>query len=290
MKIDTDEYRVREGKPLKIGKCPTSIKPLYRTKDEYEIMLRERVIEISKQQNILYASGSHALLVIFQAMDAAGKDSAIDHVLSGVNPQGCEVTSFKQPSLTELKHDFLWRTTKCLPERGHIGVFNRSYYEEVLVVRVHPEYLVAQGVDIEAAGKEEFWEQRYSSIRHYEKHLHRSRTRVIKFYLHLSKDEQRKRFLARIDDPAKNFKFSASDLAERKLWDQYLAAYEKALAATSTEDCPWYTIPADDKENAHLIIAETIHDTLKSMKLAFPKLDDKATIEMKKIRATLEKE
>ena len=290
MKIDTDEYRVREGKPLKIGKCPTNVQPLYRTKDEYEIMLRERVAEISKQQNILYASGSHALLVIFQAMDAAGKDSAIDHVFSGVNPQGCEVTSFKQPSLTELKHDFLWRTTKCLPGRGHIGVFNRSYYEEVLVVRVHPEYLVAQGLESEAAAKEEFWEQRYSSIRHYEKHLHRNRTRVIKFYLHLSKSEQRKRFLARIDDPAKNFKFSAGDLAERKLWDEYMSAYEKALAATSTEDCPWYTIPADDKENAHLIIAQIIHDTLKSMKLAFPKLGDKATIEMKKLRATLENE
>jgi PPK2 family polyphosphate:nucleotide phosphotransferase len=290
MKFDTDDFRVHQGKSLKIGKRPTSVKPLYSSKDECAALLKERVEAIAKLQNMLYASGSHALLLIFQAMDAAGKDSAIKHVLSGINPQGCQVTSFKQPSLTELKHDFLWRTTQCLPERGRIGVFNRSYYEEVLVVRVHPDYLVGQGIDLKASQADEFWEHRYASIRHHEKHLHRNNTRVIKFYLNVSKDEQRKRFLARIDDPSKNFKFSAADLSERKLWDHYMSAYEQALAATSTDDCPWYTIPADDKENAHLIIAQIVLETLKATKPAFPTLDKKAKIEMEKLRETLGKD
>jgi len=197
-------------------------------------------------------------LLIFQAMDAAGKDGAIRNVMSGVNPQGCEVFSFKQPSTQELKHDFLWRTTRCLPERGRIGIFNRSYYEEVLVVRVHPDILRAQGLPEESLKEKHFWKERYRSIVDLEDHLHRNGTRIIKFFLHLSKHEQRERFLERIDEPDKNWKFSAADVAERKLWDHYQKAYEECLGGTSTATAPWHVVPADDKENARLIVSQII--------------------------------
>ena len=205
-------------------------------------------------------------------MDAAGKDGAIKHLLSGINPQGVEVTSFKQPSATELNHDFLWRTYKALPERGRIGVFNRSYYEEVLVVRVHPEHLAAQNLPAENTNPKTIWRDRFRSIRDMEAHLHRSGTRIVKFYLHLSKSEQRKRFLARIDAPEKNGRFSAGDISERAHWKEYMAAYADCLAETSTKESPWYVIPADDKENARLLVSQVLLETLKSLKMAYPVL------------------
>jgi len=227
------------------------------------------------------------LLLIFQAMDAAGKDGAIRHVMSGVNPQGCQVFSFKHPSATELEHDFLWRTSQCLPERGRIGIFNRSYYEEVLIVRVHPEILLAQGVPDELIDEKTIWQERYLSILDLESHLHRNGTRIIKFFLHLSEDEQRKRFLERIDDPEKNWKFSLADITERKFWKQYMTAYEECLSATSTKIAPWYVVPADDKENARLIISQIILDTFKTLKMCYPETDESRRQELLSIRKQL---
>ena len=245
---------------------------------------------MSAQQQLQYASDSYAVLLIFQAMDAAGKDGAIKHVMSGINPQGCQVFSFKHPSAEELDHDFLWRTTQCLPERGRIGIFNRSYYEEVLIVRVHPEILQAQSIPEALLNEKTIWQERYRSIVDMEKHLHRNGTRIIKFFLHLSEEEQRKRFIERIDDPGKNWKFSLADIEERKFWKQYMQAYEECLSATSTSDAPWYVVPADDKENARLIISEIILDTFKSLKLAYPKPSAEHQRELQSIRKQLERE
>ena len=271
MRIDTNEFRVPEGKKVNLKKWPTLVKPFYNSRKQYAELLRTQVTQLSELQRLHYASDRHAVLLIFQAMDAAGKDGAIQHVMSGVNPQGCQVFSFKHPSATELDHDFLWRTTQALPERGRIGIFNRSYYEEVLIVRVHPEILKAQRIPDELINGNTIWAERYRSIRHLEKHLHRNGTRIIKYFLHISKNEQRKRFLARIDDPDKNWKFSIADAKERKYWDDYMKAYEACLSETSTKDSPWYVVPADDKENARLIIAQIVVDTLKTLKLSYPK-------------------
>ena len=244
---------------------------------------------MSSQQQLLYASNRHAVLLIFQAMDAAGKDGAIRHVMSGVNPQGCQVFSFKHPSATELEHDFLWRTTRDLPERGRIGIFNRSYYEEVLIVRVHPEILRSEAIPDTAHHDKKVWHDRYRSIVDFEKHLHSNGTRIIKFFLHLSKEEQRKRFLARIDEPDKNWKFSLADIQERKFWKQYMKAYEECLSATSTDDAPWYVVPADDKENARLIVSRIVLDTLEGLKMAYPKTTEKRRRELLSIRKGLER-
>ena len=227
------------------------------------------------------------MLLIFQAMDAAGKDGAIRHVMSGVNPQGCQVFSFKHPSATELEHDFLWRTTRDLPERGRIGIFNRSYYEEVLIVRVHPEILRSQSLPDALHNENAIWRDRYRSIVDLEDHLYRSGTRIVKFFLHLSKEEQRKRFLARIDEPDKNWKFSLGDIHERKYWEQYMTAYEDCLSATSTDHAPWYVVPADDKENARLIVSQAILDTFNDLKMAYPKTSAKRGRELKSIRKLL---
>jgi PPK2 family polyphosphate:nucleotide phosphotransferase len=247
------------------------------------------VHSLSARQSLLYAHNRYALLLIFQAMDAAGKDGAIKHVMSGVNPQGCQVFSFKHPSATELEHDFLWRTAQCLPERGRIGIFNRSYYEEVLIVRVHPEILRAQELPDDAMADDEIWEHRYRSIRDHEKHLHRNGTRVVKFFLHLSEEEQRKRFLARIDDPEKNWKFSEADMAERALWKDYQHAYEACLMATSSKTAPWYVVPADDKGNARLIISRVILDTLDQLKMSYPRPDKDHQAELRRFRRALAK-
>jgi len=263
------------------------VKPAYKSKKEYKKHLKEFVEELSELQRLHYASNRYAVLLIFQAMDAAGKDGAIRHVMSGVNPQGCQVFSFKHPSATELEHDFLWRTTQSLPERGRIGIFNRSYYEEVLIVRVHPEILHNQGLPDDAIDEKTVWKHRYQSIVDLEKHLHRNGTRVIKFFLHLSEEEQRKRFLARIDEPEKNWKFSLADIEERKFWKQYMHAYEACLSATSTKNSPWYVVPADDKENARLIISKIILDTFKSLKMHYPKTDAKRREELLCIREQL---
>jgi PPK2 family polyphosphate:nucleotide phosphotransferase len=244
---------------------------------------------LSSLQRLHYAYNRYALLLIFQGMDAAGKDGAIRHVMSGINPQGCEVFSFKQPSAEELKHDFLWRTTRRLPERGRIGIFNRSYYEEVLIVRVHPEILRAQGIPEELLDEKTVWEERYRSIVDLEKHLHGNGTRVIKFFLHLSKEQQRKRFLDRIDEPDKNWKFSQDDLAERKLWNQYMSAYEDCLSATSTKTAPWHVVPADDKYNARLIISRVVIDALQGLHMSYPVMTRARRSELQAIRKQLAK-
>jgi PPK2 family polyphosphate:nucleotide phosphotransferase len=270
MNIDIKSYRVREGGRVNLKQWPTRGKPFYKSKSEAAQLLAEHVEQLSDRQDLLYAQNRYALLLIFQAMDAAGKDGTIKHVMSGLNPQGCQVFSFKAPSALELDHDFLWRTTVCLPERGRIGIFNRSYYEEVLVARVHPEIIAAQKLP-EVKPDAQFWRHRFTSINDLEKHLYRNGTRTIKFFLHLSKEEQRRRFLARIDNPDKNWKITQSDLAERQYWKQYMAAYEDCLAATSSRRAPWYVIPADDKDNARLIVSKVVLDTLDGLKLSYPK-------------------
>jgi PPK2 family polyphosphate:nucleotide phosphotransferase len=289
MKIDPEEFRAPGGTKINLKKWATYIRPLYKSQKQYKEFLAADVGELSSLQRLLYASNGYSVLLIFQAMDAAGKDGAISHVLTGVNPQGCEVYSFKHPSAEELEHDFLWRTTCRLPARGRIGVFNRSYYEEVLVVRVHPEILRSEGIPGELVGTKTDWQERYRSIVELEKHLHRNGTRVIKFFLHLSKDEQRKRFLARIDEPDKNWKFSQADLAERKFWDQYMQVYEDCLSATSTKTSPWYVVPADDKYNARLIISRVVIEALRGLKMSYPKMTRARLDELQAIRKQLEK-
>lgn len=289
MKIKPEKFRVRENENVKLKQWPTRVEPFYQSKEEYKELLDAHVAEMSALQSQLYASGRHALLLIFQAMDAAGKDGAIKHVMSGINPQGCEVYSFKQPSRTELAHDFLWRTAVCLPERGRIGIFNRSYYEETLIVRVHPELLDSQRIPDEVFDRKKIWKQRFQSIVGLEKHLYRNGTRIVKFYLHLSKEEQRKRFLARIEQPHKNWKLSRSDIKERDLWKQYMKAYEECLSATSTEHAPWFVVPADDKQNARLIISRVVLDTLKSLNLKYPTSTKERENELQAIRKMLER-
>ncbi|HUX73781.1 MAG TPA: ADP-polyphosphate phosphotransferase [Steroidobacteraceae bacterium] len=289
MKIDTKRFVVKERAAVNLKKWPTRVAPVYKSAAHYEKLLREHVQTLSDQQARLYASSSHALLLIFQAMDAAGKDGAIAHVMSGVNPQGCQVFSFKHPSAAELQHDFLWRTTRDLPERGRIGIFNRSYYEEVLIVRVHPEILRSEGLpDAPVQGKS-IWAERYRSIVDLEKHLYNNGTRIIKFFLHLSKEEQRNRFIERIDEPAKNWKFSSADMHERKFWKRYMVAYEKCLQATSREIAPWYVVPADDKKNARLIVSSVILENLAALKLEYPHATAERRRELRALRRHLAK-
>ena len=289
MKISSKDFRVREGDEVDLKKWPTKTAPVYKSKEQYEQILQEHVARLSAQQRLLYASNEHAILLIFQAMDAAGKDGAIGHVMSGVNPQGCQVFSFKQPSAGELEHDFLWRTTRHLPERGKIGIFNRSYYEEVLVVRVHPEILRSQGLPEELLDEKAIWKERYRSIVDLENHLYRNGTRTVKVFLHLSKKEQRKRFLERIDEPDKNWKFSLADIHERSYWKHYMTAYEACLSATSIPHAPWYVVPADDKENARLIVSQIVLNVLHELKMAYPKTSAKRRQELKSIRNLLAK-
>jgi len=289
MNIPIRKFRVREGETVRLKQWPTQVPPFYRSAAHYQKLLAGGIADLSARQSLLYAHNRHSLLLIFQAMDAAGKDGAIKHVMSGVNPQGCQVFSFKHPSAGELAHDFLWRTTRCLPERGRIGIFNRSYYEEVLVVKVHPEILRSQQLPEELLADKKFWDKRYRSITDLEKHLRRNGTHVLKFFLHLSKDEQRRRFLKRLDDPARNWKFSEADMAERGFWKEYMAAYENCLTATSTGDAPWFVVPADDKLNARLIISQIILETLDSLKLSYPKPDKQRLKELRSLRARLAK-
>jgi len=287
MKINLKDFRVSGGDNVRLKKWATDIKPLYKSTKQYQECLTADVEELSSLQRLLYASNNYSVLLIFQAMDAAGKDGAISHVLSGVNPQGCDVYSFKHPSAEELQHDFLWRTTRCLPARGRIGVFNRSYYEEVLIARVHPEILRSEKIPVEQADEKTIWEGRYRSIVDLEKHLHRNGTVVLKFFLHLSKEEQRKRFLERIDQPDKNWKFSEADIVERKFWDHYMEAYEDCLSATGTKHAPWYVVPADDKHNARLIISRVVIDALKELKMSYPAVNSARRSELAKIREQL---
>ena len=287
--MNSDDYRVQPDKKVKLDEWPTLGKPICKSKKKYRELLADHVEQLSALQRLHYASNRYALLIVFQGMDGAGKDGAIRHVMSGINPQGCQVFSFKQPSANELEHDFLWRTTCDLPERGRIGIFNRSYYEEVLVVRVHPEILRNEGLPEELRDEKTIWKERYRSIVDLEEHLHRNGTRTVKVFLHLSKEEQRRRFLARIDDPDKNWKFSAADIHERKYWNHYMEAYEECLHATSTHHAPWYVVPADDKDDARLIVSQIVLDSLRELKMAYPKTTPKREHELKAIRKLLEK-
>jgi len=289
LKINSKDFRVPPGKKVELEQWPTRIKRFFKSKKQYRELLETHVEGLSSLQQLHYASGRYALLLIFQGMDSAGKDGAIRHVMSGVNPEGCEVYSFKQPSAEELKHDFLWRTTSRLPERGRIGIFNRSYYEEVLITRVHPEILDTQNLPKHSRDDKHLWRDRYRSITELEAHLHRNGTQIIKFFLHLSKKEQAKRFLERIDEPDKNWKFSASDIHERKYWKDYMRAYGHCLAETSTYDAPWYSVPADDKENARLIVSQILMDALDELKMAYPRSTPKRRRELQAIGKQLAK-
>jgi PPK2 family polyphosphate:nucleotide phosphotransferase len=286
MDIDTKDFRVPEGATFKLRKWPSRIKPHYGSKHHYKELLESQVEQLSQQQQLLYSSNMYAVLFIFQAMDAAGKDGVIKHVMSGVNPQGCQVFSYKHPSATELQHDFLWRTTRDLPERGRIGIFNRSYYEEVLIARVHPEILRNEGL-AGSIDEKTIWHQRYRSIIDFERHMTRNGTRIVKFFLHLSREEQRRRFLARIDEPEKNWKFSLADIEERGYWNDYMKAYEKCLGATSSDFAPWYVVPADDKASARLIVARIVLETLQAMKMRYPATSAARRRELKAIRRRL---
>ncbi len=282
------EFRVTDGKNFSLKKCRTDPDKAPGKKDA-EKQLKKYVDRISDLQNILYADNRWSLLLIFQAMDAAGKDSTIKNLLSGVNPQGCEVYSFKRPSEEELSHDFLWRTTRCLPQRGNIGVFNRSYYEETLVVRVHPTILDGQHLPASCL-TENIWDERFEDIRDFEKHLDRNGTRVLKFFLHISLDEQKKRFMERLDNPEKNWKFESADLEERKFWDEYMHAYEETIKNTSTDAGPWYVIPGNDKPYARLAVADAVLQTLESLELNYPRLEKEEQKNLSKYRTQLDLE
>jgi PPK2 family polyphosphate:nucleotide phosphotransferase len=287
MKINPNDFRLPEGDKVNLRKWPTLIDPIYKSRAQYKKLLERQVEQLSAMQQLHYSTNRHALLIIFQGMDAAGKDGVIRHVMSGVNPQGCQVSSFKVPSANELQHDFLWRTTCVLPERGRIGIFNRSYYEEVLVVRVHHGLLRDEGLADAARHGRKLWHDRYRSISDLERHLSANGTRIVKFFLHLSNEEQRRRFLARIDEPEKNWKFSLADIKERGYWKQYRKAYEECLGATSTTSAPWYIVPADDKENARLIVSAIVLEAFEQFGMNYPKVDAKRRRELLAIRKRL---
>jgi len=279
-------YRVENGKHFRLKGFDPADTGHWRSKEHAEEALQQGIARTAELQSMLYAQDRWALLLIFQAMDAAGKDGIIKHVMSGVNPQGCQVYSFKAPSDLELQHDFLWRTTRCLPERGHIGIFNRSYYEEVLVVRVHPQILQSQKTPPVLCGKN-IWEERFEDIRSFERHMARSGTVIRKFFLHVSKKEQKKRFLARLDEPEKNWKFSASDIKERQYWDDYQGAYEDMIRNTASEHAPWYVVPADNKWFTRIVVSGVIVETLESLDLAYPKVDEQKRRELEAAKKQL---
>jgi len=286
LKINSADFRVSPSE-VDLHRLPTRVTADFKSKEQYREILHAHVESLSSLQQLHYASAKYAVLLIFQGMDSAGKDGAIRHVMSGVNPEGCEVFSFKQPSEEELKHDFLWRTTCRLPERGRIGIFNRSYYEEVLITRVHPEILTGENLPKKSLEAKHFWRERYRSIIDLEEHLHRNGTRIIKFFLNLSKKEQAKRFLERIDQMENNWKLSSADIHERKYWKHYMQAYEKCLSETSTEHAPWYAIPADDKDTARLIVSQIIIDALTDLKMSYPRSTTKRREELRSIAKRL---
>lgn len=290
IKIDISDYEFTGGKKLKLAETTNLIEPLYKDKDDYKDLLEEYSEEIDDLQNMMYAHNRYAMLVIFQAMDAAGKDGTIRHVMSGVNPHGVEVHSFKKPSDNELDHDFLWRTTIKFPGRGTIGIFNRSYYEEVLVVRVHPEILTKyQRIPGEfTQNPDQVWQQRYEDIRNLEMYAHRNGIRVVKFFLNISRDEQKRRFLDRLNEQAKNWKFSEADVKERGYWNDYMTAYEDCINATATPYGPWYVVPADDKKNMRLIVSQIILENMRKMDMKYPEVDDSRLADFENYRQMLE--
>ena len=287
MKIDSNIFRLSPHEKLDLTKKPTSIEPLFKSARQYKKILKKHVKDLSSLQRLHYAADHSALLLIFQGMDTAGKDGAIRHVMSGINPQGVKVWSFKEPSTEELRHDFLWRTTNRLPERGQIAIYNRSYYEEVVVVRVHPELLRKQELPDQLFDKDTFWRDRYRSITDFEEHLHRNGTQVVKIFLHLSKDEQAKRLGERIDSPEKNWKVNNSDFYNRDFWESYMKAYEACLTATSSEDAPWFIVPADNKENARLIVSHLVLDWFRGLNLEYPKVTKSRRQELLAFRSKL---
>jgi polyphosphate:nucleotide phosphotransferase, PPK2 family len=288
--MNTEHFLAREGKKVNLKNHPTDFTGEYKEKKDAVKDLEKNVRRLAELQDILYAQNVHALLIIFQAMDAAGKDSTIKHVMSGINPQGCQVVSFKQPSAEELDHDFLWRCSIATPERGRIGIFNRSHYEEVLVVRVHPQILQSQSLPDEIKNDKNIWKNRFKQIKNFEETLAENGIHTIKFFLHVSKEEQKKRFLARIDEPDKNWKFSAGDAKERALWDDYMKAYTEAIEATSTEKAPWYVIPADKKWFMRLAVSEVIVKKMESLNMNYPVLSDAHKQELVEAKKMLESE
>ncbi|MES2418885.1 MAG: polyphosphate kinase 2 family protein [Bacteroidota bacterium] len=289
MKTDTKKYLAKAGAKFSLKNYETSYNGSL-DKETGEVALAKIKKQMAGCQEALYASNTHSLLIIFQAMDAAGKDSAIEHVMSGLNPQGCQVYSFKTPNSEEYEHDYLWRHYKALPERGRIGIHNRSHYENVLVCKVHPEYILSENIpgyqDVNQIDQK-FWKQRYESIRNFEQHLTANGMVILKFFLHVSKDEQKQRFLDRIEDPAKNWKFSAGDLKERALWKSYMQAYEEAIQETSTEAAPWYIIPADKKWYSRVAISQVIEETLEKLNLKFPQLPKKEVDQLATLKQQL---
>lgn len=290
--IDTTDFRITDEETLSLPARPTRIEDVYRDTSDYKDQIEALQEQINDLQRMMYAHDRYSLLLIFQAMDAAGKDGTIRAVLSGVNVHGLSVHAFKQPSAEELDHDFLWRTTVRLPQRGRIGVFNRSYYEEVLVVRVHPKIVRDyQKLPVERTGDlDALWQDRFESIRNFEKHLEHNGTKVLKFFLHLGRDEQRDRFIDRIDEPEKNWKFSEGDVKERGFWDHYQRAYEEAINATATRNAPWFVVPADDKKTMRLIVARIIRDEMKSLDMTYPEVTDQRRAEMQGYREQLLKD
>jgi PPK2 family polyphosphate:nucleotide phosphotransferase len=288
--MKTKDFIVPEGKKLDLNDYPTDFTGDYKNKEDAREDLQKNIEKMTKLQDVLYAQDIYSILLVFQAMDAAGKDSVIKHVMSGVNPQGCQVTSFKVPSAEELDHDYMWRTTKALPERGRIGIFNRSYYEEVLVVRVHPQILQGQRLPAEAKNDKDIWKHRFRDIRNFEDYLHGNGTIILKFFLHVSREEQKERFLARVDTPEKNWKFSLADVKERGFWDDYMQAYTEAIEATSTERSPWYIIPADKKWFTRAAVAEIICEKMGSLDLKYPVLGEKQMAELTEAKKMLESE
>jgi len=279
-------YRIESGKHFRLKDFDPADTGHWHSKEHAEKALQQGIARTGELQDKLYAQDNWAVLLIFQAMDAAGKDGAIKHVMSGINPQGCQVYSFKAPSEVELQHDFLWRTTRVLPERGRIGIFNRSYYEEVLVVRVHPLILKSQRMPASLVDKK-IWDERFEDIRCFERHMTRSGTVIRKFFLNLSKKEQKQRFLARLDHPEKNWKFSADDIHERKYWEDYQGAYEEMIRNTSSEEAPWYVVPADNKWFTRLVVSTVLVDTLESLKLSYPKVDERKRQELEAAKKVL---
>lgn len=288
--MKTENFLVREGAKLNLKTHKTDFTGDYKDKEEAKADLQKNVARLAELQDTLYAQNVHALLIVFQAMDAAGKDSAIKHVMSGVNPQGCQVFSFKQPSTEDLEHDFLWRCAKSTPERGRFGIFNRSYYEEVLVVRVHPSILQNQMLPDSIKNDKNIWNNRFAQIRNFEEYLAGNGIHVIKFFLNVSKEEQKERFLARIEEPEKNWKFSAQDAKERAFWDDYMKAYEEAISATSTKNAPWYVVPADKKWFTRVAVSQIIIEKLESLDLKYPILSEAQKQELLKAKEILENE
>jgi PPK2 family polyphosphate:nucleotide phosphotransferase len=286
MAFDLSTVRIHPGEKIDLKSRPTRIDPLYASEEDYKALLKSNVKRLSDLQERFYAASRHALLIVFQAMDTAGKDGAIKHVMSGINPQGCQVYSFKAPTSHELDHDFMWRTTTAMPERGRIGIFNRSYYEEVLVVSAHPEILAKQKLPSKLVGKD-IWKERFEDIRAFEKYQARNGTLILKFFLHVSKEEQAERFLERIDDPAKNWKFNLGDVTERKLWNDYMRYYEDTIRETSRAHAPWFVVPADKKWFTRLVVASALVEALESLELHYPRVDDATRDELQKSRVLL---